>query len=146
MSMRSIITPALLWLVVSGCGSDPVEKYTLAADGTVSDNETGLTWQHHADTDLFTQAQAIAHCKALKLANLPWSLPRLDELLTIREAFPEQLNGAELWTSDPPHTGSQGGRPIQLAWAFAPSEDGAGGPDSEEPTQRLRARCVNHIR
>ena len=94
---------------------------------------------------MFSQAQALEHCRSLQLANTVWSLPTLDELLTIREAFPDQPMD-EFWASDRPHQGTQNGKPILLAWTFAPSQDGSGGPDFYEPTELFRARCVNHIK
>jgi len=41
---RRLLGLALLLMMI-GC-AETMEKYTVNPDGTVSDNETGLTWQH----------------------------------------------------------------------------------------------------
>ncbi|WP_434041131.1 MULTISPECIES: DUF1566 domain-containing protein [Sorangium] len=50
---------------------------------TVTDKQTGLTWQRDGDGNAYTRAAAAKHCDDLELAGLTWRLPTVQELLTI---------------------------------------------------------------
>lgn len=95
-------------------GAPNPQAYTINADGTVTDNVTGLMWQR--GTQSATWAQAPAVCKALALGGYAdWRLPTKIELASIVDysvacstttgcidatAFPS-MPGSDSWTSTP---------------------------------------------
>ena len=52
-----------------GAGAPNAETYTDNGDGTVTDTVTGLMWQKAVAAGTFTQAQAVAFCPTLTLAD-----------------------------------------------------------------------------
>jgi len=86
--MRVIILVALIvfGFIVTGCSGkfkdNAIEKFKDNGDGTVTDVDTGFTWQR-AHVKKNWEA-AISYCKGLKHANhQDWRLPKLEELRTI---------------------------------------------------------------
>jgi hypothetical protein len=65
-------------------GAPNLESYTDNADGTVTDNVTGLMWQQVVPQDTRTYADAVAYCSTLALAgHSDWRLPSVIELVSI---------------------------------------------------------------
>jgi len=59
-------------------------SYTDNDDGTVTDNNTGLTWQQTPDSSHFSWQQAVDTCETLDLAGYDdWRIPSLKELFSI---------------------------------------------------------------
>lgn len=95
----------------------PATHYTVAGNGEVKDNYTGLTWQqgHASATATLTWNQADAYCKALALNAQSWRLPSLNELASIvddvptgdvspaidRTAFPVTSPDLQYWSASP---------------------------------------------
>ena len=86
--MRVIILVALIvfGFIVTGCSGklkdNAIEKFKDNGDGTVTDVDTGLTWQRaHVKKDW---EAAISYCEGLNHANhQDWRLPSYEELQTI---------------------------------------------------------------
>ena len=77
---------------VSGCGDDAETNsgqvddphYTDNGNGTVTDDDTGLTWQQEDDNVSKDWDDAIDYCQGLVLAGYTdWYLPDIDELDSI---------------------------------------------------------------
>ncbi len=89
----------------------PRERYTIAADGTVFDTMTQLTWQRALDSTARGWSDAKSYCAGLVLAGAGWRLPNMKELQTLIDesatspaidgsAFPD-TPGEAFWTSSP---------------------------------------------
>ncbi|SEM73887.1 Protein of unknown function [Syntrophus gentianae] len=86
-------------------------SYTDNGNGTVSDNNTGLTWQRKDDSKTRTWADASTYCANLKLGNHDdWRLPSMDELMSIVDyaipapgptihSFFKNTKASEYWTT-----------------------------------------------
>lgn len=60
--------------------------FTDNGDGTITDNNTGLTWQKTPDGTSFTWQGAMDYCESLELAgNDDWRAPKLKELFSISD-------------------------------------------------------------
>ena len=65
-------------------GAPNPESYTDNADGTVTDNGTGLMWQQAVPARTYSWADAIAYCPTLTLGgHSDWRLPSRIELVSI---------------------------------------------------------------
>ena len=86
--MRNIILVALIvfGFIATGCSGklkdNAIEKFKDNGDGTVTDVDTGLTWQQaHVKKDW---EAAITYCEGLNYANhQDWRLPNISELQKI---------------------------------------------------------------
>jgi len=86
--MRKIILVALIvfGFIATGCSGklkdNAIEKFKDNGDGTVTDVDTGLTWQQaHVKKDW---EAAITYCEGLNYANhQDWRLPNISELQKI---------------------------------------------------------------
>jgi chitodextrinase len=69
---------------VRGGGEATAQSLTDNADGTVTDNVTGLVWQQQDDDVIRIWEQAITYCEGLSLAgSTDWRLPNINELRSI---------------------------------------------------------------
>jgi hypothetical protein len=65
-------------------GSPNAQSYTDNADGTVTDNVTGLVWQQIPTLQTYTQPNAATYCRNLVLGgHKDWRLPTLVELVSL---------------------------------------------------------------
>jgi len=65
-------------------GAGHLAGFTDNGDGTITDNNTKLTWQKTVTTDKYTWALADGHCKSLPLGGYSdWRLPTVIELTSI---------------------------------------------------------------
>jgi hypothetical protein len=123
------------------------QSYTANADGTVTDNVTGLVWEDPVEPTFYTQAQATLHCAAKGGA---WHLPTVLELVslvdyTIASPGPTiDLNHfpntrSYVFRTSSPRVGVSSSGPA-LVWTvdFSTGETTL----DEEPTPR-EVRCVN---
>jgi hypothetical protein len=130
---------------------EPPNHYTIA-NGEVTDNYTGLTWQQ-GFSDTMDHASAVAYCSSLTLNGNTWRLPTINELASTvnealvggainRTAFPNNPNGCkkpEYWFWGAEGSGS-------VFWGlsycdgFTGTNDGASGAWNYFPTARVR--CV----
>jgi Protein of unknown function (DUF1566) len=113
-----VVLAGLVIAVPRGAADPPPGWYTISndgmPDGTVLDNQTGLTWQQAVPAMTYTWAEAGAYC-SMNPAGLPgtgWRLPSMQELETIVDdcqplppaidpnAFPG-TPAEEFWTSSP---------------------------------------------
>jgi hypothetical protein len=94
----------------------PAVHYAVA-NGEVTDNYTGLTWQqaHSGGTVSLSSDQASAYCKSLTLNGQTWRLPSLNELASVVDdvptgnvspavdhvTFPMTATDALYWTASP---------------------------------------------
>jgi len=89
----------------------PVERYAIAADGTVVDKGTTLTWQRVVDRTPRTWMDQKSYCSNLLLGGGGWRLPNMKELQTLVDesttgpsidsvAFPGTPSEA-MWTASP---------------------------------------------
>ena len=87
----------------------PPCRYTLPGDGTVVDNETGLTWQQSATAGNMTAAQSATYCQNLGLAGGGWRISTIEELQTLVDvtrsspaldptAFPDGFVVSLMWS------------------------------------------------
>lgn len=90
----------------------PPLRYAIdAANGTVHDNRTGLTWQRASAPSTYTWDQAKSYCTTLPLAGGGWRLPRYKEMLTLFDpasdpaidttAFPDTTASTTYWSITP---------------------------------------------
>lgn len=126
--MYRTLLPVLVAIAVCGGELDrhalaavPPSRYTVA-DGTVTDNVTGLIWQQPIDgTGDFTQTQAAEYCSGLTLGGFTsgWRLPTRAELLSIVDAsvpqfsidataFPDLPNRAAFFRTSSPYAPTSG--------------------------------------
>ncbi len=94
-------------------GAPTPESYTINADGTVTDDITGLMWQQAVPTTTYTWANGIAYCPTLTLGgHNDWRLPSRIDLISIVDygspgptlnvvAFPATPTNLEFWSSTP---------------------------------------------
>lgn len=76
-------------------------SYTVHEDGTVLDNNTGLTWQRTPEYDRLQYADAIAYCTTLDLGGRrDWRVPTIQELYSLAD-FRGQLLRPEDGDSTP---------------------------------------------
>jgi hypothetical protein len=116
----------------------PVGRFTINADGTVTDNMTHLTWQQAASATTYTWANAQTYCTG------GWRLPNIRELQSIvdeRErtwsaidhtAFPSTPN-VWFWSASPYASD------VNYAWAVGFNDGHTG---YLIVTSDLRVRCV----
>jgi hypothetical protein len=122
-------------------------SYTTNADGTVTDNVTGLVWEGTVGPDLYMQADAILHCATKGGA---WRLPAALELASLvdytipapgptidQEYFPN-APAEPFWTSSRAIGVLPSGPPQGWSVGFI-----GGGTGYEAVTTVHRARCVN---
>jgi hypothetical protein len=77
------VAAAIAGLAWVGARADaPPGRYQVTAD-TVSDTQTGLTWQRILDPGSYTRANAITVCGSLSLAGGGWRMPSIKELQTL---------------------------------------------------------------
>lgn len=86
------------------------DRFKVNNDGTVTDIETGLVWQHATAGKIMTGERAINYCKGLSLGGHDdWRLPNINELQSIVDytrhnpainitAFPDTLS-SPYWSS-----------------------------------------------
>jgi hypothetical protein len=130
---------------------EPANHYTIA-DGEVTDNYTGLTWQQ-GFSDTMDHPSAVTYCSTLGLNGHTWRIPTLNELASTvnealvggainRTAFPNNPNGCkapEYWFWGAEGSGS-------VFWGlsycdgFTGKNEGASGAWNYFPTARVR--CV----
>ena len=96
-----------------GRANAPGGRYTVA-DGTVTDNQTGLVWQQADDGNTYTFAAAQSHCAGL---GGTWRVPTPKELLTLVD---ESRESPAIDTTAFPNT------PATNFWTSAPSATNAG--------------------
>lgn len=71
-------------------------SYTDNGDGTVKDNNTGLTWQKTPENDRLQFTDAIGYCKGLKLGGLSdWRVPTIKVLYSLADFRGELLKPEE---------------------------------------------------
>ncbi len=58
-------------------------------DGTVTDWDTGLTWQQQINNTEYSWSSAQTYCFSLPLSNGGWRLPNVKELASIVERSPQ---------------------------------------------------------
>jgi hypothetical protein len=115
-------------------------RYQLQADGTVSDQATGLTWQGKVDPGSYSWGDALKYCASLGAG---WRAPSLTEVQTIIDdgkedpavdatAFPDTPVD-DFWTSSP-HAGDP-----TAAWYV---DFFYGASDSNAADRLFRVRCV----
>jgi Protein of unknown function (DUF1566) len=98
-------------MCVSGGRPQPSSSHYTAANGTVRDNWTGLTWQQHLEMT-YSFDQAAAYCRRLSLDGAGWRVPSLNELESLVDrgptalpdaidhgSFPDPLAVDQVWTS-----------------------------------------------
>lgn len=69
---------AVMVLHISVAGAEaPAGRFTINADGTVTDVKTSLTWQRAASAATYTWTEALGHCTG------GWRLPSVRELKSI---------------------------------------------------------------
>lgn len=70
--------------MMPGRANAPTGQYTNNANGTVTDNRTGLIWQQALQPATYTYATAVTYCANLTLGgNSNWRLPEISELQSI---------------------------------------------------------------
>lgn len=93
--------------VTVGNATAPTGQYTNNANGTVTDNRTGLIWQQALQPATYTHANAVTYCANLTLGGSSnWRLPEISELQSIYDPCSTTF-------ADPVFTGS----PSAIAWS-----------------------------
>lgn len=70
--------------MMPGRANAPTGQYTNNANGTITDNRTGLIWQQAVQPATYTHATAVSYCANLTLGgNSNWRLPEISELQSI---------------------------------------------------------------
>ena len=80
----------------SEAGAPNPASYTINADGTTTDNVTGLMWQTNVPSATYLWANAGTVCPGLSLAGYnDWRLPTLIELMSIVDytTYDPSING-----------------------------------------------------
>lgn len=138
-------------------GAPNLEAYTDHADGTVTDNDTGLMWQQAVPSGAYTTAaEAVAYCSTLTLAgHSDWRLPSMIELYSIVDLgqsapsingtyFPSTPSNSTFWSSSPaacwPNTigSSPPSGSVEGTWHV----NFADGNTSLSESSHLTVRCV----
>ncbi len=132
-----------LWPMPAPGGAN-APSYTQNADGTLTDDVTGLLWEQWADGGEYTQAEAASYCQALTIGDCAeWRLPTKLELLSIVDytrvnpaidvmAFVGTEN--DFYWSSTPSAGSP-----DFAWYVSFAEGNTANGSTSEPH---RVRCV----
>jgi hypothetical protein len=129
----------------AGTGLPNPAAYSDNADGTVTDQVTGLVWQGAVDPGVYTQEQAATYC-ASKAPTGSWRVPTRLELVSLvdyaiaspgpaidQTHFPNTPTAMVFWTSSA-YVGTSG-----FAWTVAFSDGATYGIDA---TDTSRVRCV----
>jgi len=139
----SVLIVALLFDVLVHA-APPAGHFTVNADGTVTDNSTGLVWQRAVPSTSYNHADAIDYCAGLSLTGSPdWRLPTIGELQTIVDetriapaidlsVFPS--TPYERFWSSSPYAGA-----VSRAWAV---HFHSGGANHYDVTDAVWVRCV----
>lgn len=76
-----LLLAAVTLPMTPGRATAPTGQYTNNANGTVTDNRTGLIWQQALQPASYTYATAVTYCANLTLGgNSNWRLPEISEL------------------------------------------------------------------
>lgn len=89
-------------------GAPVTRDFTANADGTVTDNLTGLVWEQDGSNTTMSWKEALAYCEARETpGHSDWRLPNVKELMTIIDYTKQgpaifsafSSNSASYWTS-----------------------------------------------
>ena len=77
-------------------------RWVINGGGTVTDRETGLTWQQEASEDGKTPEEAARYCRELELGGKShWRVPKIQELRSLIDGCPRTELGGACAVTDP---------------------------------------------